>query len=83
MGATLLSPEKILREKSAPAPHALRVDRLEPYFITLVSWGRGVPHVSVTYTPLATISIFNKFLNLKIKNPPLEGACRRFITSSK
>jgi len=27
MGATLLSPKKILREKSAPAPHALRVDR--------------------------------------------------------
>jgi len=38
---------------------------LEPYFITLVSWGRGVPHVSVTHTPLATVSIFNKFLNLK------------------
>jgi len=36
---------------------------LEPYFITLVSWGRGVPHISVTHTPLAAVSIFNKVLN--------------------
>jgi len=28
-GATLLSPKPILREKSAPAPHALRVDQRE------------------------------------------------------
>jgi len=27
MGATLLSPKPILREKSAPAPHVLRVDQ--------------------------------------------------------
>jgi len=30
-----------------------------------VSWGKGVPHVLVTHTPLATVSIFNMFLILK------------------
>jgi len=33
-------------------------------------------HVSVTHTPLAAVSIFNKFLNLKNFTPPLEGARR-------
>jgi len=47
---------------------------LESYFITLVSWSRGVPHVSVNHTPLATISIFNKFLNLKnVSHPRPKG----------
>ena len=39
-----------------------------PYTIPilhLLVGGRGVPHVSVTHTPLAAVLIFNKFLNLK------------------
>ena len=28
------------------------------------------------HTPLAAVSIFNKFLNLKNFTPPIEGACR-------
>jgi len=36
-------------------------------------------HVSVTHTPLAAVSIFNKFLNLKNFTPPLLGA--RFVVS--
>jgi len=73
MGATLLSPKPILWEKSAPAPHALKVDLPGVYFITLVSWGIGVPHVSVTHTPLAAVLIFNKFLILKKYPAPRRG----------
>jgi len=30
----------------------------------------------VTHTPLAAVSIFNKYLNLKNFTPPIEEACR-------
>ena len=56
---------------------------MEFYFIILVSWGRGVPHVSVTHTPLTAVSIFNKFLNLKNFTPLLEGVCRSLYHETK
>jgi len=36
-----------------------------PYTISKRYWSRGVPHISVTHTPLAAVLVFNKFLNLK------------------
>jgi len=42
-------------------------------YTSSVSWGRGIPHVSVTHTPLAAVSIFNKSLNSKNFTPSLQG----------